>query len=154
MHELSVQHRVLSPDECNRLIDLANNSLQYADVNSHVGISIPCTPGDPVSVGAETVDLMRYLLAPYNLETLRLSRMSAGHYHGLHADQCPATPNRRVYVGLYLGWYFDGGELEMPELGIIIDPQPGMAIKLDANTLHRVRPVVSGKRFVLTGWGV
>lgn len=151
MHELLVLHRVVSPDECNRMVALIESNLLMADMVSHVGYSIPFPPEH---VGEDILHNVLKYLAPFKLETLRLSKMSTGNYHSRHADKCPRTPNREVFVGMYFGTYYDGGEVHIPELGAVVDPQVGSLMRFDGRTLHEVRPVLNGTRYALTAWGV
>jgi len=99
------------------------------------------------------------LLPEYSL----YSRLTPGGFHALHADGVKSdgtpnhTPQRAATAMLYLtpqGWEFAGGQLELPEFGLSIDPQPGLLVGFPTTWRyrHEVKPVTRGRRDALVFW--
>jgi len=84
------------------------------------------------------------------IETLRIGCYKPGGHFKAHRDnESPAVASRQYAFSCLLNDEYDGGELVFPELNIELRPKAGTAILFSAGLLHGVRPVTSGRRFVL-----
>ena len=90
-------------------------------------------------------------------------RFSVGWELPYHCDQWSSLPTysggatRDISSIIYLSDDFSGGELEFPDIGMIVEPSAGSAIFFTGNEeyMHRVRPVISGSRMTCTGfWSI
>ena len=152
---VKVFSHVLTDDQCQSLIDMIDANQDQADVR-YSGISIPSNRilglGEPLTV--------RELLAPYELETLRFSRMQRGDRHILHRDNQKLdgtpnhTPNRKAGLVIYLNQDFSGGELVFPDCGVEITPKTGLAVWMPGDVSHEVKSVFNGTRYAITAWAV
>ena len=74
----------------------------------------------------------------------------AGFFDAHRDNLSPATAHRRFALSINLADDFEGGELYFPEYGRhLYRPDPGEALVFSGAHLHEVRPVTSGRRFVL-----
>lgn len=84
----------------------------------------------------------RHIVVCYDGET-------GGHFHAHRDNTTPGTAHRRFAVSINLNAEFEGGELVFPEYGPRgYKPPPGAALIFGCGLLHRVTPMVAGRRFV------
>lgn len=87
-------------------------------------------------------------------------KFSVGWELPYHCDQWSSLPTysggatRDISSIIYLSDDFSGGELEFPDIGMIIEPSAGSAIFFTGTEeyMHRVKPVISGTRMTCTGF--
>lgn len=87
-------------------------------------------------------------------------KFSVGWELPYHCDQWSNLPTygggakRDISSIIYLSDDFTGGELEFPDIGMMIEPSAGSAIFFTGTEeyMHRVRPVISGNRMTCTGF--
>lgn len=81
------------------------------------------------------------------------------HWDAFHDDSQGAQ--RTWSAMIYLNTVGPGGETYFPNAGIKVEPMQGMLIawnnllpdgKIDHNTLHEGKPVLAGRKYILTQW--
>lgn len=84
----------------------------------------------------------------YSLLRYRNGEEYKGHYDG------GTKINRVTSAILYLNNDYEGGELEFPNFGIKIKPEPGMLVLFPSNYAYRhiAHPVTSGTKYALVTW--
>jgi len=86
-------------------------------------------------------------------EEYNLLKYSNNQAYGRHYD---GTTNigRAVSAICYLNNDYEGGELEFPNFGIKIKPEPGMLILFPSNYAyaHIAHPIVSGTKYAIVTW--
>ena len=85
---------------------------------------------------------------PYNI-----LKYSGGQEYKSHYDGGSAT-GRCISALVYLNNNYEGGELEFPNFGIKIKPEPGMLILFPSNFAysHIAHPVSNGTKYALVTW--
>lgn len=90
---------------------------------------------------------MRNLLVSYSYypSTIQLQRYKKGDFIKRHADQW--IPDLPYYIGygfcLYFNDDYEGGELEYPDLGIVVKPKAGSLYVHGGNVVHGSLPVLN-----------
>lgn len=84
----------------------------------------------------------------YNLLKYRINTQYHRHYDGATAS------GRCVSAICYLNNDYEGGELEFPNFGIKIKPEPGMLMLFPSNFAyaHVAHPVKSGTKYAIVTW--
>lgn len=81
-----------------------------------------------------------------------LSLFSEGYEMHMHQDVLGEITFTHSIV-MYCNEDFEGGELEVPELGFIHKPKTGDMVIFSPNTLeHSVTKIIKGKRYTLPFW--
>lgn len=102
-------------------------------------------------------DLFEYALEGFE-EQLQIAAYGPGHFYDWHIDrgQGATAGRRKLTLSVQLS---DPGDYVGGELEINADGRPfqapaarGTAVAFSAQTLHRVAPVVSGRRHSLVAW--
>lgn len=85
---------------------------------------------------------------PYNL-----LKYSGGQEYKAHYDG-GSTTGRCISAICYLNDNYEGGELEFPNFGIKIKPEPGMLILFPSNFAysHVAHPVTNGTKYAIVTW--
>lgn len=85
---------------------------------------------------------------PYNMLKYRAGEQYYGHYDGSTAS------GRAISAVVYLNSNYEGGELEFPNFGLKIKPEPGMLILFPSNFAYRhiAHPIKSGTKYALVTW--
>ena len=179
---LVVFENVLTPEECDALIELASPSIDRSTVVSHGdGASVVSTArtssGSYFHKGQyELIDKIDHRLAtltnwPYEKgEGLQVLRYEPGQEYVPHHDWFdPNSPGSSTVIGapgnrvgtlvLYLNDVEEGGSTSFPESGLHVMPKKGSAVFFsydspsdDTKTLHTGSPVVKGVKWVATKW--
>ncbi|HWL80091.1 MAG TPA: 2OG-Fe(II) oxygenase [Roseomonas sp.] len=102
-------------------------------------------PAARVAFGRELTRLERLLVGSYD-------SAAGGHFKAHRDDEYPGTRHRQVALSVILNDDFEGGELELPELGMSLKPPAGTAVLFECSQLHLVRPVTSGRRFAFVSF--
>jgi predicted 2-oxoglutarate/Fe(II)-dependent dioxygenase YbiX len=84
----------------------------------------------------------------YNLLKYSNNQEYKSHYDG------DTSIGRAISALVYLNNDYDGGELEFPNYGIKIKPEPGMMILFPSNFAYRhiAHPVTNGTKYALVTW--
>lgn len=79
-------------------------------------------------------------------------RLKDGEFMYPHKDDGYPDSKETIVFGIviYLNDDFTGGELNYPDLGILIKPKRSSMLIHDAKLLHEVLPVKSGSRYSIT----
>jgi predicted 2-oxoglutarate/Fe(II)-dependent dioxygenase YbiX len=90
---------------------------------------------------------------PFFHEGYSILKYGPGEEYKFHYDS-GTEMGRALSVLVYLNSEFEGGELEFPNFGIKIKPQPGMLVLFPSNFAygHIARPVTSGTKYALVTW--
>jgi hypothetical protein len=83
---------------------------------------------------------------------LRCLRYQRGEGTTTHCDPARETSDgqrSQLSVVVFLNEKFDGGAIEFPSVGRVVEPRVGRAIVFPHAALHRDRPVTRGRKFVL-----
>ena len=90
---------------------------------------------------------------PLHHEPYALLRYRGGQEYKAHYDS-GTRMGRCISALLYLNSDFEGGDLEFPNFGLRIKPQPGMLILFPSNFAyaHAARPVTNGTKYALVTW--
>jgi|TARA_B110000977_G_scaffold22713_1_gene27386 predicted 2-oxoglutarate/Fe(II)-dependent dioxygenase YbiX len=85
---------------------------------------------------------------PYNI-----LKYSGGQEYKAHYDG-GSTTSRAISAIVYLNNDYNGGELEFPNFGIKIKPEPGMLVLFPSNFAysHIAHPVTDGTKYALVTW--
>jgi hypothetical protein len=104
---------------------------------------------------ATTIDYNKrfYINEPFWHEDYNLLKYSSNQLYHRHYDGVTAS-GRCVSAICYLNNNYEGGELEFPNFGIKITPQPGMLILFPSNYAyaHIAHPVTSGTKYAIVTW--
>lgn len=121
-----------------------NNPLLQNIHNQFNMLLLATTPGYAGRHGLET----SLWHEPYGL-----LKYSGGEQYHAHYDGATET-GRAVSAIVYLNNDFAGGELEFPNFGVMIKPEPGMLILFPSNFAyqHRAHPVSQGVKYALVTW--
>lgn len=86
-------------------------------------------------------------------EPYALLRYRGGQEYKVHYDS-GTRMGRCISALIYLNSNYEGGEIEFPNFGLRIKPQPGMLILFPSNFAysHAARPVVNGTKYALVTW--
>jgi len=86
-------------------------------------------------------------------EGYSLLRYRGGQEYKAHYDGTSSIA-RIISALVYLNDDYEGGELEFPNFGIKIKPEPGMLILFPSNFAysHIAHPVLSGTKYALVTW--
>lgn len=86
-------------------------------------------------------------------ESYNMLKYSGGQEYKKHADGGTDT-GRNISAICYLNNDFSGGQLEFPNFGITINPEPGMLIIFPSNYAyaHIAHPVTDGTKYALVTW--
>ena len=165
--------------ECGRLISIietvARPSLSYdgGDLNGfRTSYSGDVDPHDPFILKIQRrIDRLIGINPTYG-ETIQGQRYREGQQFQAHTDWFPAGTayweqekvrfgQRSITAMAYLNPVEQGGATAFPELGIAVEPRPGMLLiwnNADADgvpnpyTLHAGTPVTKGVKYVITKW--
>ncbi|MFC0085783.1 2OG-Fe(II) oxygenase [Dyella flava] len=69
-----------------------------------------------------------------------------GHFISPHRDSGSAYPDRLFSVVTYLNSDYSGGEIVFPSLNRSYHPECGTSLIFPCETVHEVRPVLSGMK--------
>jgi 2OG-Fe(II) oxygenase superfamily len=86
-------------------------------------------------------------------EGYSLLKYSTGQEYKSHYDGTTST-GRAISAICYLNNDYEGGEIEFPNFGVKIKPEPGMLILFPSNFAYRhiAHPVISGTKYSLVTW--
>ena len=179
---LVVFENLLTDEECNALIELANPSIARSTVvNNSDGSSVVSEARTSSNAyfhkgENELIDKIDRRLAkltdwPYeNGEGLQILRYEPGQEYVPHHDWfSPDVPGSATVIGhagnrvgtlvLYLNDVEEGGATSFPESGLHVMPKKGSAVffsydspSADTKTLHAGSPVVKGVKWIATKW--
>jgi len=90
---------------------------------------------------------------PFWHEDYNLLKYSSNQQYHRHYDGASAS-GRVVSAICYLNNNYEGGELEFPNFGVSITPQPGMLILFPSNYAyaHIAHPIISGLKYAIVTW--
>jgi len=77
------------------------------------------------------------------------------HADNIKPDKTPNSCPQRDYSSIcYLNDDYEGGEIEFPNFGVKIKPEPGMLILFPSNFAyaHRAHPVTKGTKYAMVTW--
>jgi prolyl 4-hydroxylase len=173
------RHAFLTPQECTVLraqIDAgaAPSTLFSGNANAEYRTSSSCnlSPWDPVVEGITARIVAMLGVDAACGETLQGQRYEAGQEYRPHCDYFPVTasywPAMRKSGGqrcwtamIYLNNVEDGGETHFLQSGFMVPPSEGMILAWNnlgrdgapnPFSLHAARPVITGKKYVVTKW--
>jgi hypothetical protein len=94
------------------------------------------------------IDQQIYDVEPYSLLKYSGGQECKSHYDG------PTETGRSVSAIVYLNNDYTGGELEFPNFGIKIRPEPGMLVLFPSNYAytHIAHPVETGTKYAVVTW--
>lgn len=97
---------------------------------------------------AEKHKVLNLYHEPYNM-----LRYRSGQEYKIHSDGDTST-GRSISAVLYLNDDYVGGEIEFPNFGIKIKPEPGMLIIFPSNYpyAHIAHPVKDGTKYSIVTW--
>lgn len=86
-------------------------------------------------------------------EDYQMLRYRAGQEYKAHADG-GTDIGRAISAILYLNNDYDGGEIEFPNFGIKIKPEPGMLVLFPSTYpyAHIAHPVSNGTKYAIVTW--
>lgn len=86
-------------------------------------------------------------------EDYQLLRYRAGQEYKAHADG-GTDIGRAISAVLYLNNDYEGGEIEFPNFGVKIKPEPGMLILFPSTYpyAHIAHPVTDGTKYAMVTW--
>lgn len=105
----------------------------------------------------QLVNTRKYGFSLTYIETIQYSEYGIGGHYTWHPDSKISSPNgdiRKLSFSILLNDNFEGGELELfvgPDPEAIPIKKNQMAI-FPSHVLHRVTPVLTGRRTALVGW--
>lgn len=176
--ELFVWPEFLSPEECQRLIDVIESRIQPSTLFNRDTTDIRTSSTHFFAQDAlETVALGKKIdealgIDRKHAETIQGQRYHKGEQYRHHKDyfrvERPHWQKERLRGGqrswtamVYLNAVEAGGETEFPNLGLSITPEPGMLIvwnnmdrrgRPNPDTRHAALPVLAGEKYVITQW--
>ena len=106
--------------------------------------------------GADFTNKYKYVSQIKNVTNVSILKYEVGGHYNKHVDCCP-TAYRELSFILMLNDDYKGGDLQFfdgEELIKEITPKGGRLIVWPCNTLfpHKVKPLISGKRYVVVSW--
>ena len=106
--------------------------------------------------GADFTNKYKYVSQIKNVTNVSILKYEVGGHYNKHVDCCP-TAYRELSFILMLNDDYKGGDLQFfdgEELIKEITPKGGRLIVWSSNTLfpHKVKPLISGKRYVVVSW--
>ena len=165
--------RLLTDDECRRLIEAAAPRLKASRLVNRIASSIRTSRGmffehgeDPFIRRIEE-RIARLMHVPIeHAEGLQVLHYGPGQeyrdHHDFFEENTPASANNRIStLIIYLNDVEEGGETVFPLLRLEVKPARGAALyfeyfyrrpEVNALTLHRSAPVVRGEKWVATQW--
>jgi len=168
---------VLSPAECEALIEAARPQLERAEIVDPVtGVCRPdparASDGAPLDLAAlahlaSIGPRLAWLMGsqPSHAETLQVLRYGVGGEYQPHVDTfnvpSAAGGQRVATLVIYLRDVDRGGTTAFPELGLQVAPSCGMGIyfaygdaqgRTDPRLLHAGMPLLGGEKWVATQW--
>lgn len=171
----------LNDDECNRLIEMIDSSAvrssvasgdnQFSVISDYRTSSTGILPVDDLFIRKIDRRIHDSLNVPLHLgESIQGQRYDVGQEFKDHTDyfegsdiklHCADMGNRTWTFMIYLNDDLEGGETEFSRLGIVFKPKKGTAIVWNSrtqemgfnyNSLHAGRPVLQGKKYIITKW--
>jgi prolyl 4-hydroxylase len=167
---------VLTPEDCQELIDLADPKYQIATtlgdgdsdyrIAENAFIRLDEAHGTVKKIVNAISELTKTPIT--NMEDLTIVRYPVGGRYKPHHDffhegqsytqeQLSKGGNRRMSTLVYLNDDFEGGETDFPQLGIRVEPERGKLVTwdnmtesgmLDHTSIHEGMPVISGIKYV------
>jgi prolyl 4-hydroxylase len=171
----------LTPEECNKIIELSNGKLfpsrvysQNEDLLSNDSrISQQCWLTDDNPLIKDISDRVKtYTNTHGTQEQLQVVNYPVGGFFSPHYDACEGNESycsrmngsdgpRLLTVLLYLNDNFDGGETVFPKINKSVKPEKGKAVifqNVDENgviikqALHGGEPIKSGEKWIANKW--
>jgi hypothetical protein len=145
---------------------IGNGPFQHARTNKLLNVTYAGdVGGNPVmqNVHNQYRMLLMAASAPYTIrygiqeelihEQYQLLKYGVGEEYRKHYDGSTHI-GRAVSAIVYLNSDYVGGEIEFPNFGVKIKPEPGMLILFPSNYAyaHTAHPVTSGTKYALVTW--
>lgn len=166
-------HNVLSPEECEALIENAKDRLrrsklatkEVSDVRTSSGMFFEENENQLIHEIELRVSQLMHMPVEH-AEGLQVLHYEPGQQFKAHFDyfseRHPSSENNRIStLVMYLNDVEEGGETTFPNLGIGCTPTKGDAVyfeyfytdrALNELTLHSGEPVIRGEKWVATQW--
>lgn len=153
-----VQHTVHDESESMTSIARAARTSEFIDVRN-----LSADVSSIIKHAYQDVVAPHFKVAIEWFELPEILRYRTGGEYKPHADAENWDPaakqwrrmiDRDLSLLIYLNGEFQGGEIDFPNFGMRLKPEPGMLIAFpsDARYLHAARPVTSGVRYALVAW--
>lgn len=150
----------LSPDQCDRLIELYEDSpVQHVGDENDVWSGRPKWLSYPQDIDdklrREQVSLSEsHFNKKFAQDNLHLMVWNVGHEMLPHSDYAEGEYSHRDYASIvYLNDDYDGGILYMPEKNIEIVPKKGLFVSFRGGDIkHGVTKITRGKRYTAICW--
>lgn len=86
-------------------------------------------------------------------ENYNMLKYRPGEEYKFHYDS-GTVMGRAISAILYLNSDYTGGEIEFPNFGVTIKPEPGMLILFPSNFAyaHIAKPVITGTKYAIVTW--
>lgn len=129
-------------------LQLKNSDPQAADLQQKITSALGNNP------------LFQMAVRPKTIHSLRFSRYEKGMSYGSHVDNAYMGGSQHLRTDVSFTLFlsapesYEGGELEIDDVGggRKIKLPAGCAFVYPSSTLHEVKPVTEGERWVIVGW--
>ncbi len=176
---IQVFDNVLSPENCNLIINEYKNSSEWLDTHTGSGINKNVRNCMEISISSEytleknldvrknldnvVFESVRKVISNYNdiVPTFRIDidtgyqllRYKEGEFYTQHTDSFKEQ-QRSLSCSIQLNEDYDGGEFALFDREIMIRTKPGSAIVFPSNFMypHEIMPVIKGTRYSIITW--
>lgn len=176
---VQVFDNVLSPENCNLILNEYKNSSKWSDTQTGAGIDKNTRNCMEIGISQDFIinenfevrrnldnvvfESVRKVILNYNdiVSTFRIEidtgyqllRYKEGEFYTQHTDSFKEQ-QRSLSCSLQLNEDYDGGEFALFDRGMMIRTKPGSAIVFPSNFMypHEIMPVIKGTRYSIITW--